>query len=67
MRGETALGGDAETLKSLLAGLVGTLGDEVSSLVDAGDEFLLVLELGELGGDDTEDDNLVDGEVDEGL
>jgi hypothetical protein len=67
VRGETALGGDAETLESLLAGLVGTLGDEVRGLVDAGDESLLVLELSELRGDDTKNDDLVGGEVDEGL
>lgn len=47
--------------------LTGSLGNEIGSLVDASNHIILVLELGELGGDDTEDDILVLWELGERL
>lgn len=43
--------------------MAGTLSDPVGGLVDTSNHFVLVLELGELGCDDTENDVLVLGKV----
>jgi hypothetical protein len=52
---------DAALLDSVLATLTGALCDPVSGLVDTGNHLVLVLEFGELGGDDAEDNVLVFG------
>lgn len=65
--GESTLWRDTNTLEGVLSALVVALSDEVGSLVDAINHGLLVLELGELRGDDAEDDVLVLGEVLKGL
>ena len=50
-------------LKGIFTGLAGTLCDPISSLVHPCDHLILVLKLGELGCDDTENDVLVLGKV----
>lgn len=65
--GPPTLRGEAETLESLLPGLVGALGNHVGGLVDARNEVFLLLHLRELAREEAEDDDLVGGEVGEGL
>ena len=64
---EAALGADADALQGLLDGYALALGDDVGGLLHAGLDHLGVLELGILGGDDSEDDVLALGEESEGL
>jgi hypothetical protein len=67
VRREPALRTDAALLDSVLARLSRALCDPISGLVDTSDHLVLVLELGELRCDDTEDDVLVLGQVGERL
>lgn len=67
MAGETALRADTDLVEGLLDGDVVALGDELGGVVDALLHLLLVLELGELAGHDTQDDVLVLGELLQGL
>lgn len=61
MRRKPALRTDTDLLQRSLAVDTVTLGDEVCRLVHALDHVGLVLELGELGRHDAEDDVLVRG------
>lgn len=67
MAGKSALRADTNALESFFSALAVALGNKVGGLVHPVDHFLLVLELGELGGDHTEDYVLVLGEVLQGL
>ena len=60
---EAALRADATLLDGIFTRLAGALGDPIGGLVNTGDHLVFVFELGELGGDDAEDDVLVLGEV----
>ncbi|KAI6753420.1 hypothetical protein HG531_005589 [Fusarium graminearum] len=64
---EAALGADADRLESLLKAAALAVGDDLGSVKDSVLDDLGVLQLGLLGGDDTEDDVLVLGEETEGL
>jgi hypothetical protein len=64
---EPALRRDGQLLERLLARDAVALGDEVGGLVDPLHELLLLLQLGELGRDETENDNLVLRQVGERL
>lgn len=64
---ETALGADANILESLLEAAALTVGDDLGGVENSVLDDLGVLELGLLGGDDTEDDVLVLGEETQGL
>lgn len=59
VRAESALWAHGNLLEGLLLGLTSALGDELSSLVDALLHLLLVLELAELSGNDTDNNVLV--------
>lgn len=63
MRCETTLWADTALLKSIFVRLTSALRNPVGCLVDASDHLVLVLELGELGCDDTENHVLVLGKV----
>lgn len=67
MRAESALWADSNLLERVLLALTRALGHELGSLVDALLHLLLVLQLAELGGDDTDDNVLVLGQELEGL
>jgi hypothetical protein len=62
VRAEATLWADGYALERLLARLAAALGDKVSGLVDALLDFLLVLELPQLGADGANDNVLILGE-----
>lgn len=64
---ESTLGADADLVQGSLEGDVVALGDDLGGVDDTSLHLLLVLHGGELGGDNTQDDVLVGGEVLEGL
>jgi len=64
---KSTLGADTDLVKSSIKRDVVTLGDELGSINDTILHLLLILELGELASDDTQDDILVDGKEFEGL
>jgi hypothetical protein len=67
MTGDSALWADAQSLQCLLLRLARSLRDKFGSFVDSLDEVFLLLELGELGADETENRTLVLGQVSEGF
>ena len=67
MTREPALRRDGQLLERLLARDAVALGDKVGSLVDPLHELFLLLQLGELGRDETENDDLVLRQVGERL
>lgn len=67
MGAETALRRYTDTLECLLLGLAASLGDVLCSLENTGFHLLLILELRDLGANDTHDDVLVLGKELEGL
>lgn len=67
MGAEAALGAHIHSLESLLTSLASSLGHPLGGREDALLHLLLVLELGQLGADDADDDVLVLGEVLQGL
>lgn len=60
---KATLRANTNLIKRLLQGNPVTLSNELSGIIDALLHLLLVLELGELGGHDTEDDVLVAGQL----
>lgn len=64
---ETALGRDAEPLKSLLLSLTRAASDVLGGIANASDKLLLLLHDGELGGHKSENGGLRGGELREGL
>lgn len=64
---ESTLGADANLVQGSLEGDVVALSDDLGGIDDPSLHLLLVLHGGELGGDNTQDDVLVGGEVLEGL
>lgn len=67
VRSESTLGADTDLVKGSVEGDVVTIGDELSGVENTLLHLFLVLERGELAGDDTENDVLVRGEELEGL
>lgn len=63
MARKAALRAHTNALQRLFVGLIIAFSNEVSSLVDTGNHFVLVLEGGELGGNYTEHDVLVLGKM----
>ena len=67
MRRKSALRAHTDRIQGLLSRLSASLGNEVSSLVDPRNHLIFVLEFGEFGGYNAEDDVFVLWEVSEGL